>query len=278
MSHATTQAPTRAEVEAAVAQLYSDGIVGLKGAFGRCWVERLAEDVDAAFRAAMSRPGGAVGRGPRRYYVEIHPQQLRGFVDLVSHPWVHALSEAVAGPDYEIVEVGFDVPLPGAVNQPWHRDFVMPEETRAGRLSSLAFNVTTVDTEPDMGPFHIAPGTQWDDDADFEHGMFPPRSAYPRYESLGVLKYPRMGDISARSALAIHRGTANVSKKPRQVLILGVVEPGSGSEGRHDMAATRDYWDALPDTVRDHLRCPVVDALAPVVQKHTIEGLVMGEA
>jgi hypothetical protein len=44
--------------------------------------------------------------------VEIHPQALRGFVELVEHPWFRAVSEAVLRPDYLIVEVGFDVPLP----------------------------------------------------------------------------------------------------------------------------------------------------------------------
>ena len=53
-----------------------------------------------------------------------------------------------------IVELGFDVPGHGAMNQPWHRDFPMPEITRReGVLDSLAINVTCVDTEPDMGPF-----------------------------------------------------------------------------------------------------------------------------
>ena len=39
----------------------------------------------------------------------------------------------------------------------------MPAVTRAeGRLNSLAFNLTGVDTTDDMGPFEIAPGTQFD--------------------------------------------------------------------------------------------------------------------
>ncbi|MGW0230564.1 phytanoyl-CoA dioxygenase family protein [Actinopolymorpha singaporensis] len=114
-----------------------------------------------------------MGRGPNRYYVEIHPEALRGFVELVDHPWVRGVAEAVLGPDYQIVEVGFDVPGPGAMNQPWHRDFPMPPETRdEHRLTSLAFNVPLVDTEPNMGPFEIALGTQWDRGEDFEHGMF----------------------------------------------------------------------------------------------------------
>ncbi|MTE17954.1 phytanoyl-CoA dioxygenase [Streptomyces sp. TRM43335] len=267
------------DVSADVEALYRDGITARRGAFAPEWADRLGEDVAAAFEEALSRPGGAVGRGPHRYYVEIHPEQIRDFVGLVDHPWVRSVCAAVLGPDYRIVELGFDVPLEGAVNQPWHRDFPMPEETRSERrLTSLAFNVTTVDTEEDMGPFEIAPGTQWDDDPSFEHGMFPPKSAYPRYEELAVRKYPRRGDISARSALTIHRGTANLSAKSRPVLVLGVDGPEANNDERHDMAVTRAYWESLPQRVRDHLACPVVEELTPITQKHTIEGLVMGDA
>lgn len=262
-----------------VEALYSDGITALQGAFDVGWVDRLREDVDAAFEDAVNRPGGAVGRGPKRWYVEVHPEQLRGFVDLVTHPWVVATCEAVLGPGYEVVEVGFDTPFPGAVNQPWHRDFPMPEETRRDRrLTSLAFNMTLVDTTEDMGPFEIAPGTQWDDSPDFEHGMFPPRDHYPRYEDLAVRKLPQRGDISARSALTIHRGTTNHSDRYRPVLVLGVDAPGAGNAEHHDLAVTTGYWAALPEQVRAHLHCPVVDELTPIVQKHTIEGLVMGDA
>ncbi len=265
------------QMRAAHDELYRDGVVGLRGAFDRDWVVQLARDVEVAFAQARERPRGTVGRGPNRHYVEIHPQQLRGFLGLVDHPWITALSQAVIGADYEIVEIGFDVPLPGAVDQPWHRDFPMPPETRAERrLTSLAFNVTTVDTTPDMGPFEIAPGTQWDDDADFDHQMFPPRLAYLRYEQLAVRKLPRMGDISARSALAIHRGTANHSRLARPVLVLGVDHAGSDSAERHDMAVSADFWAGLPQRVREHLHCQVVEKLHPVTQKHTIEGLIMG--
>ncbi|MFJ8825198.1 phytanoyl-CoA dioxygenase family protein [Streptomyces sp. NPDC102467] len=261
------------------ANLYSDGITARKGAFTKEWVDRLREDIETAYKEARSRPDGAVGRGPERYYVEIHPEQLRGFVDLVDHPWVRSVATAVLGPDYRIVELGFDVPLEGAVNQPWHRDFPLPDETRTERrLTSLAFNVTAVDTAEDMGPFEIAPGTQWDDETDFEHGMFPPRERYGRYEELAVRKYPQRGDISARTALTIHRGTKNESAKARPVLVLGLDGPEANNGDRHDTAVTRAYWEALPERVRHHLDCPVVDELTPITQKHTIEGLVMGDA
>ncbi|MEU4562878.1 phytanoyl-CoA dioxygenase family protein [Actinoplanes sp. NPDC023936] len=259
--------------------IYTDGITALPGAFSTAWADAMREDIEAAFAEAIARPGGAVGRGPNRYYVEIHPEQLRGFTDLVTHPWVDAVCTAVLGPDYEIVELGFDTPFAGAVNQPWHRDFPMPEVTRTERrLNSLAFNLTAVDTTDEMGPFEIAPGTQFDDEPDFEHGMFPPKSRYERYAARAVRKYPQRGDISARSALTIHRGTANHSELSRPVLVLGVDAPDAGNADKHAMAVTESYWASLPERVRAHLHCPVVAELTPIVQKHTIEGLVMGDA
>ncbi|MEV4659492.1 phytanoyl-CoA dioxygenase family protein [Micromonospora sp. NPDC049301] len=263
----------------ALGDLYRDGITACRGAFDPAWVEQVGRDVAGAFEEARSRPDGAVGRGPQRWYVEIHPEQLSGFVELVTHPWVVSVCRAVLGPEYEIVELGFDIPFPGAAMQPWHRDFPMPEDTRRQRrLTSLAFNLTTVDTVEEMGPFEIAPGTQWDDGVDFDHEMFPPRERYPRYQQRAVRKYPQRGDISARSALTIHRGTPNVSQSARPVLVLGVDAPGAGNAAHHDMAVTHDYWASLPELVRAHLPCPVVDRLEPIRQKHTIEGLVMGAA
>jgi hypothetical protein len=262
-----------AEVEA----LYTEGITARKGAFSREWVARLREDVEAAFEEARGREGGAVGRGPQRWYVEVHPEQFRGFLDLVDHEWVRGVCEAVLGPEYEIVEIGFDIPFPGAKDQPWHRDFPMPDETRNQRkLTSLAFNITTVDTIDEMGPFEIAPGTQWDDSPTFDHGMFPPKDEYGRYEGLAQRKYPQMGDISVRSALTIHRGTKNRSQLSRPVVVLGVDAPGAGNAEHHDLAMTHAYAESLPERVRAHLKCPIVDELTPITQKHTIEGLVMG--
>jgi hypothetical protein len=62
----------------------------------------------------------------------------------------------------------------------------------------------------------------------------------------------------------------------RPVLVLGVDAPGAGNDAHHDLAVTRGFWERLPQRVRDHLSCPVVDELAPITQKHDIEGLVMG--
>jgi hypothetical protein len=258
--------------------LYGDGVIGLKGAFERSWVQELGEDIEGLFDDALRRPGGALGRGPNRYYVEVHPERIRGFVDIVSHPWFVAVCEAILGPEYRVVEIGFDVPRPGAIHQPWHRDFPAPGETLVGRrLTSLAFNLTTVDVVEEMGPFEIAPGTQWDDPSEFDHGMFPPKSLYGRYQSLAQRKMPKMGDISARSALTIHRGTPNRSDRLRPALVVGVDAPGAGNAERHDLQITRRFRERLSDPILQHMTYRLVDELEPIVQAHTIEGLVMGE-
>jgi hypothetical protein len=272
-----TTATQRIDVAADLATLGRDGIVGKPGAFSRDFAEAMREDMMTAFWKAIQRPGGAVGRGPRRWYVEIHPQEFGGFAELTTHPWVVAMCEGVLGPDYKIVEIGFDTPFQGAKNQPWHRDFPSPPETYEGRrITSLAFNLTGVDVTEDMGPFEIAPGTQYVDGRGWKHEMFPPQEIWPDFAAKGIKKYPKMGDISCRSALTVHRGTAHPSPIARPVMVLGVDAPGAGHDKLHDLMVTQDYFDSLSAQVRDHLVCRVVDELVPVTQKHDIEGLVMG--
>jgi hypothetical protein len=254
--------------------LYGDGIIGLKGAFPPKWADRLYSEIMALFDEAKAVPGGVLPRGPERWYVEVQPERISGFVDIATHPWFVAVCEAVLGPDYRIVEIGFDIPFPGAADQPWHRDFRAPEATLTGRrLNSLAFNLTTVDTRPEHGPFEIALGTQWDPILAAKDGMFPDRALWDRYIARAVQKLPQRGDISARSALTIHRGTANRSSEARPVLVVGVDAPDATNANHHDLQVTRAYLDSLPAHVRDHLTYRVADELEQVVQHHVIEGL-----
>ena len=254
--------------------LYGDGFIALKGAFEPAWADRLHGEIMALFEQARSVPHGALPRGPERFYVEVQPERISGFPDIATHPWFVAVCEAVLGPDYKIVEIGFDIPFPGAADQPWHRDFKSPEATLKGRrLNSLAFNLTTVDTRPEHGPFEIALGTQWDDIAGAKDGMFPDRSLWDRYISRAIQKLPQRGDISARSALTIHRGTANRSNEARPVLVVGVDAPDATNANHHDLQVTQAYLDSLPPRIRDHLTCRVTERLDPVLQHHVIDGL-----
>ncbi|HET9428233.1 MAG TPA: phytanoyl-CoA dioxygenase family protein [Allosphingosinicella sp.] len=278
MTATAHQRPQAYDTATIMGGLYGDGIIALKGAFSPEWADRMRGDIETLFEEAKSVPGGALPRGPERFYVEVHPERVQGFVDIATHPWFVAVCEAVLGPDYRIVEVGFDIPLPGAADQPWHRDFPSPDATLTGRrLNSLAFNLTAVDTITEMGAFEIALGTQWDDLGSHPNGMFPPRTLYPRYRERMAAKLPQRGDISARSALTIHRGTANRSTSPRPVLVVGVDAPDATNAGHHDLQVTRAYLEDLPARVRDHLTFRLVDRLEPVIQHHVIEGLLEPE-
>jgi hypothetical protein len=262
------------EAASIVDGLYGDGIIGLKRAFPTEWADRMYAEIMTLFEEAKAVPGGALPRGPQRFYVEVQPERISGFVDIATHPWFVAVCEAVLGSDYRIVEIGFDIPFPGAADQPWHRDFPAPEVTlRDRRLNSLAFNLTAVDTKPEHGPFEIALGTQWDPIPGARDGMFPDKALWERYISRAVQKLPQRGDISARSALTIHRGTANGSDEPRPVLVVGVDAPDATNANHHDLQVTAAYLDSLPPRVRDHLTYRVTDKLEQVIQHHVIEGL-----
>jgi hypothetical protein len=254
--------------------LYGDGIIGLKGAFSPEFADTLYEDMMVLFEEARRVPGGTLPRGRDRWYVETQPERIRGFVEIATHPWFVAVCEAVLTKDYRIVEIGFDIPFPGAADQPWHRDFKAPDATIKGRrLNSLAFNLTAVDTRQEHGPFEIALGTQWDDIAGARDDMFPDKALWDRYIARAVQKLPQRGDISARSALTIHRGTANRSDEARPVLVVAADAPDGTNANHHDLQVTRAYYDSLPAQVRDHLTCRVTDELKPIIQHHIIEGL-----
>ena len=262
------------DVAAIMGGLYGDGIIGLKGALATATADAIYQDVMGLFDEARKIPGGALPRGPERWYVEVQPERIRSFVEIATHPWFVAVCESVLGPEYKIVEIGFDIPFPGAADQPWHRDFPAPEATLKGRrLNSLAFNLSAVDTRPEHGAFEIALGTQWDDISGCKDDMFPPRERWDRYISRAVQKMPQRGDISARSALTIHRGTTNRSDEPRPVLVVGVDAPDATNAKHHDLQVTRPYLESLPPRVRDHLTYRIAEDLEPVIQHHVIEGL-----
>ena len=253
--------------------LYGDGIIGLKGAFDPALGGHALRGHDGAVRGGAAGAGwSAAARAPalvRRNAARADPR-LRG---IAPHPWFVAVCEAVLTKDYRIVEIGFDIPFPGAADQPWHRDFKAPDATiKDRRLNSLAFNLTAVDTRPEHGPFEIALGTQWDDIPDAKDDMFPDRSRWERYISRAVQKMPQRGDISARSALTIHRGTANRSNEARPVLVIGVDAPDAANAKHHDLQVTRAFLDSLPGQSAITL-LPSDGELEPIIQQHVIEGL-----
>lgn len=267
-----------AELHRARKIIYGHGIIGFPQTLRVDLVGRLREDVEAVFQEALDYPGGTINRGHNRHYFIVHPERLRGFLELVSAPVVTELSAFILGPDWQIVELAVDVPRPGAVHQRWHRDFPMGPETRDGHfLSSLAFNIPLPrgGVTREMGPLEFVPRTQWEPGDRFEAGMFPPADEWPRYEAGKEERLAAEGTISARTALAIHRGTPNTSDVDRFMIILGVVDSVDCDGGRHELIFTREYHSRLPDWLKPRLKCRLVDQLEPIVHEMDIEGLQM---
>jgi hypothetical protein len=276
-------------------EVYEHGIASLPNILPVRWADELDHDVNLQFIEALKVENGegVAFRGWNRFYLELYPERLRGFTELVANPEIVGLSREMLGDDYEIVELGADIPLPGAPDQPPHRDFPMPEPTRRDRrLTSLAFNASTVDVTPAMGPFNVAPGTHFDDGADFVKGMFPVGEAKEAYVSRMVPRLAKRGSVSARSGLALHRGTKN-GGRIRPVVILGVVSPEDRAHSATTVELPADYaaptlkmsqafYDSLGEELRAHLSCEIVAETAaelpPLKTPHSIEGLVMGNA
>jgi Phytanoyl-CoA dioxygenase (PhyH) len=266
---------SRYEPAEIIGALYGDGFIAETGIYEVALIDRVRTSIESLFAEARQIENGVLPRGPERWYVEVAPESIDGFTEIASHPWFLAVNEFVLGPEWKIVEVGFDIPFPGATLQPWHRDFVAPEETTKGRrLNSLAFNLTAVDTTAEMGPFEIAPGTQWDVVDECLQGMFPDPARWPHYEARKVPRLARRGTISARSALTIHRGTANVSERARPVLVIGTDGPSAKNADHHDLQMTRAFEESLPMALKGRFNGRIVEQISSVRQNHVIEGLI----
>lgn len=289
----STSTLAQADIAALVDSIYRDGIVGLADLLPAAWADQLDEDLKAEFIAALSNAGGTAPRGWNRFYFEPYPERLRGFLDLVTHPTITALSLEMFGDEYKVVELGCDVPLPGAVNQPWHRDFPMPKETREERrLTSIAINASSVDVTPDMGPFQVAPGTHFEVGDDFDGGMFPDESKYAEYEERMESRLGKRGSVSVRSGLAVHRGSRSSNRsRMRPVAIVGIVSPEDRAvrnrlsnpedEGVPRLRVSQHYINSLSEDILRHLSYEVVADTAvnlpPHFTHHTFEGLKMAE-
>lgn len=289
------QATTSLDFKQLSNDIYENGITSLPNILPVQWADELDEDVDLQFIKALKIEDGAgvAFRGWSRYYIELYPERLRGFIALVTNPAIVGLSREILGEPYEIVELGADIPLPGAPDQPPHRDFPIPEPTRSERrLTSLAFNASTVDVTPQMGPFNIAPGTHFDEGAGFVQGMFPVGEAKEAYTARMVPRLAKRGSVSARSGLTLHKGTKN-NGRIRPVIILGVVSRDDRAHSATTVALPGDYkaptlkmsnefYDRLDEELKKHLRCEIVADttadLPPLKTPHSIEGLVMGMA
>ena len=103
--------PAATELTSLTERLYQDGIIGPPGRLHPRLGRDLGEDIMAAFdeaRAARTAPSVA---GRTATTSRSTPRRCAASSSWPATPGCGAVSEAVLGPDYRIVEVGFDIPL-----------------------------------------------------------------------------------------------------------------------------------------------------------------------
>ena len=124
---------------------------------------------------------------------------------------------------------------PGTGTSPPRRDTLVGR-----RLNSLAFNITSVDVFAGHGAVRDrARHAVGRPDRSSSTGCSRRSPSTRATRQRAQQKMPQMGDISARSALTIHRGTPNRSDKSRPVLVLGVDAPDARNAERHDLQFTQ---------------------------------------
>ena len=212
---APSPAPGRLDFAGLAADLYRDGIVGLPGASRRTGptccarTSRRRSPRPAATRRARS---AAVRSATTSRSI---PSASAGSSTWSATRRSPALCAEVLGPDYLIIELGFDVPLAGAQDQPWHRDFRTPPETGQHRPADLA------GLQHHHGRRHPGPGAVRDRPG---HPVRRRRGVRARHVPAGrrptpatrrwaSRRYPERGDVAARTGLTIHRGTQNHSDR-----------------------------------------------------------------
>ena len=128
--------------------------------------------------------------------------------------------------------------LPGAVNQPWHRDFPMPEETRATPAHVAGVQPHRRRHRRGHGPVRDRPRHPVGRRRRLRPRHVPAEDALPPLRGAGRTQVPaarrHLGPLGADHPPR-HR---NVSRPPRPVLVLGVDAPGAGNAAHHDMAVT----------------------------------------
>lgn len=271
-----------ADYTRAAREIYTDGLAVGKGALDLRLVQTLRTVAMRLYSDALHN-GNAVLRGPDRYYFQIDLESL-GLnlgLALIRNAWFRGVSEAILGPEYRIVDLGIDVPGPGARNQPLHRDHKIPERffglaPERHELIWLTFNVPLEPWTLQNAPLMYVPGTQfvmWD-----ENTLRPPAADTERYKARAKPLLLEEGDLVARTALMLHYGSAMRGPSFRPTLSIGVGLPGGDPDEppnlRHVARFTRRAWNRLDPRDRLHFRAELYDKLEPFPPLHQIPEIV----
>ncbi|HYP26251.1 MAG TPA: phytanoyl-CoA dioxygenase family protein [Blastocatellia bacterium] len=199
-----------------VRDVLTDGFCILRDHFPKETLESWRESFTPLLEDHMAREGYLENRGRSRYYVTLPFTAPFADPSIYEDEDVLAIVFGLVGSDAVMVQLASDTPLLGSEYQEIHRDTLplFPETGRETPPYQLAVNFPLVDVTPETGPFEVARGTH----------MVSKEEGLRRIEAGEVELEPilmNLGDVMIRDVRGLHRGTPNLTKTPRPMVVLG---------------------------------------------------------
>ena len=246
---------TASDLDRFAAELNRDGICVIRGLFDRKLISEWAQAFDLLFQERQNQPGGLAPRETARYYLTLPWVPPFANAEVFANPVIMGVLERVFPQEYKMVQLAADIPFQGSEYQEMHRDFrPLFTEQLVTPLYALSVNFPLVEVTAENGPFQMARGTH----------------LLPREEALVKIAageipiesfYMQPGDVTIRTPFALHRGSPNRTSQPRPMIAMGYVMHWLHTP-KVDLTVPRDYYESLPEKVRQMLRCEVVDQLS----------------
>jgi hypothetical protein len=245
---------TATDLDGFAQELNRDGICVIRGLFDKGLIKEWAKAFDTLFRERQNRPGGLAPREQSRYYLTFPWVPPFADTDVFANPVILGVLDRVFAQEYKMVQLGADIPVQGSDYQEMHRDYrPLFSDQIVTPLYALAVNFPLVEVTAENGPFQMARGTHI---LPREEGLQKVASGEIPIESFHMMP----GDVAIRTPLALHRGSPNITSRPRPMVVMGYVMHWLHT-AKVDLTVPRDYYESLPEQTRELLRCQVVDQL-----------------
>ena len=248
-------ANTTTDLDRLAEELNRDGICVIRGLFDKGLISEWAQAFDTLLQERQNRPGGLAPREQARYYLTLPWIPPFSNPEVFANPVILGVLDRVFAQEYVMVQLGADVPFLGSDYQEVHRDFrPLFSDQVVTPLYALSVNFPLVEVTAENGPFQMARGTHV---LPRDEGLVKVANSEIPMDSF----YMMPGDVTIRTPLALHRGSPNKTCKPRPMVVMGYVMHWLHTP-HVDLTLQRDYYQSLPEQVRQLLRCQVVDQLA----------------
>lgn len=254
------------EIARFAAEALRDGFYVFKKHFSREKVQAWREACLPLLKKQMELEGQKTSRGSQRYYVTFPFAEPFNDPEFYEDPDILALVEHLAGKDFVMCQLASDTPMLGSDYQPIHRDCppLFPETGKETPMYQLALNFPLVDVTAENGPLEIIRGTHM---MTREEGLKLLESGQLSIEAISL----QMGDVMIRDVRTLHRGTPNLTREARPMVVIGYSRSWL-NRPEVSVQIPRDEFDKLSAFAKHMLRNnPIVDQidLSPKPESYT---------